>query len=281
MCRLFGFKSILESGVHSSLLSADNALLNQSKHHPDGWGVAYFLNDYPHLIKSADSAMNCHIFKRVSGTVSSNTVLAHIRKATKGNKTILNTHPFQFGNWVFAHNGNVKDFKNRRNDLMKHISDYFKGFILGDTDSETLFYIILTQLDEDNLLNGNHDNQTFEKSLRRAIQKVTDTCGQYYSDPKGPDTENYFSFLMTNGTSMFAFHGGKELFYSTYKTLCPERDICPKLSPECEAPSKTGYVNHLLFSSEPLSGENVWDKMEPAEMIIIDKNMVFNRFMIS
>jgi glutamine amidotransferase len=278
MCRLFGFKSVLESGVHSSLLSADNALLNQSQHHPDGWGVAYYLDDFPHLIRSANSAMNCSIFKRVSGTVSSNTVLAHIRKATEGNKTILNTHPFQFSNWVFAHNGNIKDFEQKKSELHKLIDHELFGFILGDTDSEVLFFIILSQLKEDQLLKDNHNNQVFEKSIRKAIKKITDICGQYYSDPKGPDTENYYSFLMTNGTSMFAFNGGKELFFSTYKTLCPERDVCPKLSPECEAPTKSGYVNHLLFSSEPLSGENVWDKMKPAEMIIIDAHMVFNRF---
>lgn len=278
MCRLFGFKSVLQSGVHSSLLSADNALLNQSQHHPDGWGVAYYLNEIPHLIRSANSAMNCSIFKRVSGTVSSNTVLAHIRKATEGQKTILNTHPFQFGRWVFAHNGNIKDFDQKKPELLKLIDDDFIGFLLGDTDSEMIFYILLSQLKRDQLLHGDFSNDHYEQSLKKAMKDLMDISGQYYSDPFGPDSENYYSFLMTNGTSMFAFHGGKELFYSTYKTLCPERDICPKLSPECEAPTQSGYVNHLLFSSEPLSGENVWDKMRPAEMIIIDSKMVFKKY---
>ena len=54
---------------------------------------------------------------------------------------------------------------------------------------------------------------------------------------------------------MAGSQGGKELFWSTYKTRCGDRDSCPSLSPECEAPTATGFVNHLLFSSEPLEGD--------------------------
>ena len=43
MCRLFGFRSVLRSQVHRSLRSADNALAVQSRVHPDGWGVAYYV----------------------------------------------------------------------------------------------------------------------------------------------------------------------------------------------------------------------------------------------
>jgi len=112
MCRLFGFKSVINSQVHSSLVHADNALISQSLKHPDGWGVAYYLENVPHIIKSTDRALDDHIFHQISGVVSSQVVLAHLRKATHGDKTILNSHPFQNGNWVFAHNGNLRDFKN-------------------------------------------------------------------------------------------------------------------------------------------------------------------------
>ena len=57
MCRLFGFRSVIPSQVHRSLLSAENALVWQSERHPDGWGVAYFVGGIPHLIKSAETAI--------------------------------------------------------------------------------------------------------------------------------------------------------------------------------------------------------------------------------
>ena len=93
MCRIFGFRSVLLSGVHSSLLSADNALVTQSESHPDGWGVAYYIGDAPHIIRSAHTALNDKLFHKVSGIVSSQTVVAHIRKTTQGDNTVLNTHP--------------------------------------------------------------------------------------------------------------------------------------------------------------------------------------------
>ena len=66
---------------------------------------------------------------------------------------------------------------------------------------------------------------------------------------------------------------GKNLYYSTYKKKCGDRDTCASFSPECEAPTESGYINHLIFSSEPLSGENIWIKMEPGEVIGVDEKM--------
>src|SRR5690554_1518871 len=98
MCRLFGFRSVINSQVHSSLLDAENSLSAQSVKHPDRWGLAYYLDDAPHLVKSSDTALNNSLFKKVSGIVSSQTVMAHIRKATQGEHSMLNSHPFQYGN---------------------------------------------------------------------------------------------------------------------------------------------------------------------------------------
>ncbi|NOS35310.1 MAG: class II glutamine amidotransferase, partial [Deltaproteobacteria bacterium] len=63
MCRLFGFRSVIHSQVHSSLVSADNALAFQSNEHPDGWGVAYYIAGAPHIVKTSHSAIDCKIFQ--------------------------------------------------------------------------------------------------------------------------------------------------------------------------------------------------------------------------
>ena len=66
MCRVFGFKSVISSQVHTSLTESENALAIQSKEHPHGWGVAYYVAGAPHLIKNVDSAVESNLFKRVS-----------------------------------------------------------------------------------------------------------------------------------------------------------------------------------------------------------------------
>ena len=274
MCRLFGFRSVILSQVHSSLVDADNALLAQSPKHPDGWGVAYYVNGAPHIVKSANAALNCNIFKKVSGVVSSNTVLAHIRNTTIGDKNILNTHPFQFGQWTFAHNGNIKNFDQFRDQLLARVSPTFKRFVLGETDSEVLFYYFLSFLETKfDLTDRSIPIRQLSDALREALSNLLKIIGPYSQVDDAGDSETYITFILTNGETMIAHQGGKNLYYSTYKNTCKDRDICPSYSPECEAATKTGIVNHLIFSSEPLSGDNIWIPLNSGQIIGVDSQM--------
>ena len=81
------------------------------------------------------------------------------------------------------------------------------------------------------------------------------------------------TFIVTDGDTMVATQGGKELLFSTYKTRCPDRDTCPSLSGVCEAPSATGQVNHLIVSSERLQGFNVWEELSPGDILAVDARM--------
>ena len=274
MCRLFGFRSVIQSQVHSSLLEADNALGLQSNEHPDGWGVAYYLLNSPHLIKSSKSALKDSLFKKVSGVVSSETVLAHIRKTTIGDNNILNTHPFQFGKWVFAHNGNISNFNEVKNDILARINPSFRRFILGETDSELIFYFILSHLHSELDLSDKmlpiHDLFDGLKDCLKELKKVAGSPAE--KDNSGEDA-TYYTFLLTNGKAMVGYHGGKNLYYSTYKNKCHERETCPSFSAECESATQTGYINHLIFSSEPLSGENIWIPLQKDQLVGVDTHM--------
>lgn len=279
MCRLFGFRSVLLSQVHSSLISADNALMNQSEVHPDGWGVAYYIGQTPHIVRSLESAKNCQLFKKVSGVVSSHTVLAHIRKATKGNLSILNTHPFQFGRWTFAHNGNVKDLSKHKDELMKLVSPKLQNFLLGETDSEIIFKIILSRISKEvSLEDVSPDANIIANCIEESLKSICDIIGKLKNEDKGYPTQNYLTFILTNGSSMFGMQAGQPLYYSTYKNQCPERDTCNSFNQTCENKVDKGEINHLIFSSEPLQGENVWEKMSPGKLIWVGNKMnIFNK----
>ncbi len=275
MCRLFGFRSVINSQVHRSLLSAENALGVQSERHPDGWGVAYYIGDAPHLIKSADTALSDHIFQRVSGVVSSETVVAHIRKATQGTLSPLNSHPFQHGRWIFAHNGNLQGFAEHRPELMTRVLPRFRRFVLGDTDSELLFYLMLTHMERRQPVHGDTFSiEDLAAAAREALEEVQEVVGTFSPEPLGPGIDaTYLTFLLTNGRVILSHQGGQPLYYSTHKERCPERDTCPSFGAECEMASKSGFVNHLIFSSEPLLGENIWNLMTPGQMVGVDGRM--------
>ena len=82
MCRLFGFRSILPGRPHRSLHVATNAVAEQSRRHPDGWGIGWFHDDDAYVVKSAAPAFSCPRFEKLASQLSSNTFLVHVRRAT-------------------------------------------------------------------------------------------------------------------------------------------------------------------------------------------------------
>lgn len=273
MCRLFGFRSVLESQVHKSLIAADNALAVQSEAHPDGWGVAYYVAGAPHVIKAVGAAHNHTLFQRVGGIVSSQTVLAHIRKATQGEISTLNCHPFQYGRWVMAHNGDVPGFAQLREALLAQVAPVLRRFLLGETDSELIFLLFLTQLaDEADLTRRGTPVEAVVRALRRTVQRVRALADQ----PGGPRA--LLTLMVTDGELLVAHQGGRELVFSTWKSRCPERAVCPHFARECEGPTQSGYVNHLLVSSEVLQGENHWERLQEGELVAVDHAMRLLRY---
>lgn len=269
MCRLFGFRSVIPSQVHVSLVNAENALGAQSNAHPDGWGVAYYVDGSPHVTKSPTHALADQLFHRLSGLVSSETVLAHVRKATQGNKSLLNCHPFQFGRWVFAHNGDIPGFaEGLAPRLREEIAPRLRRFVLGDTDSETIFFIFLTLLQELNPSSQRPELEAVVGAVQATLERVRSIC-----QPHVKDAAVLLTFIVTDGDVMVATQGGKELSFSTYKRRCPDRGSCPSLSSVCEAPTVDGRVNHLIVSSERLQGSNVWEELAPGDILAVDARM--------
>jgi glutamine amidotransferase len=273
MCRLFGFRSVLQSKVHRSLQSADNALAVQSRAHPDGWGVAYYVAGTPHIVRSTGTAGSDHLFERVSGLLTSETVIAHVRRATQGPLSTLNCHPFQHGRWVLAHNGDIPAFAEVREELAALVAPAFRRYILGDTDSELVFHLFLTNLAR------RVDLHRRGAPLPEVVAAVRETVTQVREVADRPGARCLLTLLITDGELLIAHHGGKDLTYSTHKVACPERASCSYLAAACEAPVTTGSaVNHLLVSSEPLLGENVWNRLTEGEIVAVDPFLRFHHF---
>ena len=114
MCRLFGFRSSVESRAHHSLIVAENAVANQANQHADGWGIGYFIEKDAYLFRTSTGAAGDSSFRRFSEGLKSHTLLVHIRKASIGMVEPINSHPFRYGNWMFAHNGTIFGFEKVR-----------------------------------------------------------------------------------------------------------------------------------------------------------------------
>lgn len=278
MCRLYGFRSAIRSSVHQSLLHAENALARQSSRHSDGWGLSYYVAQYPHLIRNDQQALGDELFRELSAVVATRTFLAHIRLATAGSVRVPNCHPFQYGRWSFAHNGEVGGYARPEvhTVLLEAVDKRFRPHILGETDSEVLFHIFLSRLArivDDVHSEGVRADQARE-ALRETVEIVLD--GAPDDDARG---DNKLNFVLTNGTLMLGFRWRRELYVSTYKTRCPERSSCFAYDPaRCEAKVDDGEVKHLIIASEPLSdGPNVWEELSDGEYVCVGHGMNFQR----
>lgn len=115
MCRLLGIvnKAQIETEIFTSFKQQCKTGCVKSSSQPghmDGWGIAYKSEDEMIIKKSGfDAATDVEFDQTARNAVSSELVIAHIRKATdpqtKGKKEFA--HPFEKENWVLAHNGSV------------------------------------------------------------------------------------------------------------------------------------------------------------------------------
>ena len=272
MCRIFLFTSRVSLRVQRSLVKAENALQTQSREHPHGWGIAYYLTgqETPHRTRSVNSAHTDDRFAQISEFLTSNAVVAHVRKATVGEVCLENTHPFQYKGWVFCHNGTLFGFEKVREVVHQRVHPRCLKLMGGNTDSETLFYLVLTILEE---LGVDLDSppECFPEGLKAKLGGLMawlrDLCEQTGADER----EAMMNFVLTNGRLVLAnrFNGG--LYFSTLKRRCADFDGCPVVDKVCFGPRRLGVRHtHILIASDPTSADDIWEEIPNRGFLTVD-----------
>ncbi|HEX3975370.1 MAG TPA: class II glutamine amidotransferase [Solirubrobacteraceae bacterium] len=139
MCRLFGMTGGPER-VHATfwLLEAPDSLSQQSHREPDGTGLGYFAHDgRPVVSKQPIAAFQDSDFAREAKEIDSRTFVAHVRYASTGALSPVNTHPFEQDQRLFAHNGVIEGLDRLESELGDDMS-----LVKGETDSERFFALI-------------------------------------------------------------------------------------------------------------------------------------------
>ncbi len=269
---MFGFRSAVPSRAHRSLVEAENALADQSQRHPDGWGIGWFVDDDAYVIKSAHAAHASTRFQRASHRLTSHTFLVHVRRATVGEVDHLNAHPFRFGRWLFCHNGTVFGFDRLAGWLAERTDPSFAPLILGDTDSEHLFYWLLTRLDRAGLDRAGRvpsDANHVASVVRHALLELDGVARE-----RGLERP-ILNVLLTDGRILVGHKAGMPLFLSSQKHHCAEFATCgaPKWCMEARRPAD-GRVNHLLLASEPIAAdENRWEELDDGTTVALTADM--------
>ena len=144
MCRLFGLTAGTER-VRATfwLLDAPDSLMAQSHRNADGSGIGFFdAAGTPVIDKQPEPAYSDQEFAHEAKQADSSVFIAHVRWASTGGRTVLNTHPFGMNGRLMAHNGGFGELARLDAQLGR-----YRDLVLGDTDSERYFALITQQTD--------------------------------------------------------------------------------------------------------------------------------------
>lgn len=148
MCRLLGYVTTHPTSVVDVLGRDDfDVFTALTEVHSDGWGMAWHraLGDETESISSARNASIDPQYKALSEDALGCCGLVHLRWATGGLPVSpQNTHPFTDAGYAFAHNGHIAPIAH----LEAQLSEASRANLVGDTDSERYFRLIMQCIDE-------------------------------------------------------------------------------------------------------------------------------------
>jgi glutamine amidotransferase len=234
------------------LYTPQHSLIDQSLHsklgatttNGDGFGVGWYGegND-PAVFKSIEPAWNNRNLRELSRMIRSGTVFAHIRASTGTPVQQTNCHPFRYGNWLWMHNGAIRNFHEIKRELAMAVDASLYGSIEGSTDSEMFFYLALSLGLE----------ETPVAAVEQAVGFIEDVGHR-----AGIEYPVQMTVATTDGTSVWGFRYSSEgrsrsLYYSTdvrqLRGLYPDLEILQEVDDEAR-----------LVVSEPLADlEGAWN----------------------
>lgn len=245
MCRLFLQHSSSPLSAEGWLVGYHNSLFLQSLHdstgrpNADGWGIAYLDQDNRwHVRKSDIPASHDPYYKLAAQEVVSTCILGHIRRGSVGHVSISNSHPFHFGDWVFAHNGNIPDFTRLREVFLRQIDPDLQPYIQGETDSEHLFYLFLSDI---RTYHPVHDRYQILSVLGEVASGILET-----EDIKDP-SYLALTFMLSAPGITFGLRFNRSLYYF--------HDL-----------------DKILVASEPIKDYNIWREIPERTLFILYEN---------
>jgi len=252
MCRLLGVIANKPVDLEFSL----GRFRKHAEQNPDGWGIGWYDEGKAKIFKEAISALQTDKLPALSKQVKSKIIIAHVRKGTRGAPSEVNSHPFVYDNWIFAHNGSLDGDR-----LLHLLAEKYRSELKGETDSEIYFYWLLQCIEE--------KSGKVEDGIKAAIDEI---MKGFYGG---------LNFLLSDGTNLYAFRYSKQS-RGYYSLFVLERDpsqpaLFEHISGETEALVKSKMLRGekaVLVCSEKLTRER-WKEIKPGNLLVIKGDLTF------
>lgn len=258
MCELLGLN--FNRDVVSSF--SFSGFRQRGKDNSDGWGLAYYNSGKAEIIKEASDASESILADsiRYNRFIRSKIYIAHVRYATKGDKSFENTHPFKKElngkEYIFAHNGTIENFREFKLDKFKPE---------GQTDSEHIFCYLLDRISEKGIKSWDENNFIWLYNI------LSDLNGHGKLNCLFSDGEYLFCYRDNYSSVGLNYVLRKAPFDGDIKFKDEDFDMNIFLK---KFPAEKGYI----IATEPLTNEQ-WQEFEWGSLKVFKSGeMIFEKF---
>jgi glutamine amidotransferase len=181
MSRLFAYMGNDQDRVKCALYSARALLVadGAAQHNYDGWGLGFYQGGEVLLQRRPKPPADPVDFYALARELRTDAIIGHVRAGTVGKPKNENTHPFRFRSWLFAHHGTIPDFDRVREELLASVPDFLRRNIRGQTDSESLFHVVLAFLHHSGKLDDINVSTAFVRdAVANALASVEKVAGK-------------------------------------------------------------------------------------------------------
>jgi predicted glutamine amidotransferase len=241
MCQLLG----MNANVPTDVVFSFTGFATRAQEHKDGFGIAFFEGAGVRLMVDAQSARTSPVAHMVrSYPIRSENIIAHIRKATHGGVALENTHPFVrelWGRyWVFAHNGDLKNFGPRLHGAFRPV---------GQTDSEWAFCWLMQEL----------------AKAHATVPPIDELTGTLKELAPRVAAHGTFNFMLSNGQALWAYcsthlhHLCRQHPFA--RASLQDEDVTVDFAEHTSTRDRVAVV-----VTEPLTKDEAWIAFAPGEL---------------
>lgn len=249
---MVGYLGGPEVTLSSVVLEPEHSLLVQSYApkemmsgmvNADGFGVGWYVPPFgeePAVYRSDRPLWSDRSFASIAPKIRARTIFAAVRSATPGLPVEESeTPPFASGPFAFAHNGAIEDFRRTAmRPLRDALSDESHADLLGTTDSETIFAVLL-----DRLRGSSGD---LARALVESVHHVDEVCSK----------------LDVRATLNLAVTDGEGMVFTRYSTEGPGNSLY-------YVEDGRAFPEAVVVASERLNGDAEWQEVPDRHMLVV------------
>jgi glutamine amidotransferase len=205
-----------------------------------------------------------HNLRNLSGKLAPTCLLAHVRGVEGGERatvTETNLHPFRLpgARVVLAHNGHLREFGRMRYDLLAHIHPELAQGISGSTDSEWIYALVLSQLDDPY---GEPDVRELADAVTATLRLLREVRARH-----GIDTSSPVNLFLATGRALVVTRFSFDYGWYPHEDSLLETDL-PYCSLWYTVEGAPGALQSVLIASEPLTIDtSTWLELPEYSMI--------------